>query len=334
MPDTVDLAHAIRLTPRQAVRYFKSKGYDFDWNWWETLEEAHAKSFVVAKATRLDVLSSLRRQLDRAIEKGISEAEFLRNMEPNLKRLGWGGKQVIVDPSGGAEVVQLGSPHRLKTIFRTNMNTAFAHGTYRRQMAAAHLRPYWMYVAVMDTLTRPEHAALNDKVFRYDDPIWRTLYPPNGFNCRCRVVALTGAEVKARGLVIESSKRRLSDVTLEAGVDKRTGEVVTYRVEDKKLERSKHPEISVARLRTLQKALDRGLVAIEKPGRRRQHGRNTLLAMYYEDGTWWRHSIRIAEQGLPLITLFDDPVGKGTEKVLNRKELVVLQEWDNAHWSK
>ena len=134
---------------------------------------------------------------------------------------------MVVDAAGGGEVAQLGSPHRLKTIFRTNMNTAFAHGTYQAHARNTKSRPYWMYVAVMDSLTRPSHAAMHGRVFRYDDPIWQTHYPPNGFNCRCRVDALTAAEVEAMGLVIESSEGRLRDVTLEAGVDKRTGEVIT-----------------------------------------------------------------------------------------------------------
>ncbi len=227
MPDAVDIGHAIKLPPRQAIRYFQSKGYTTSWNWWETWQDAHAQAFTVAKAARCDVLSSIRSGMARAIAQGQTERDFIKNLEPELKRLGWWGKQVVVDADGGAEMVQLGSPHRLKTIYRTNMTTAQAHGRYRRHLDNADSRPYWQYDAVMDAHTRPSHAAMDGRVFRFDDPIWNTHYPPNDWNCRCHVLALTENEVKDRGLVISSSADALSDVRLEAGTDKRTGEVIT-----------------------------------------------------------------------------------------------------------
>ncbi|USQ51754.1 phage minor head protein [Serratia marcescens] len=54
----------------------------------------------------------------------------------------------------------------------------------------------------MDAKTRPSHARLHNRVFHYLDPIWQYIFPPNGFNCRCRAEALTEQEVKQRGYVI------------------------------------------------------------------------------------------------------------------------------------
>ncbi|MNY02870.1 hypothetical protein D3C86_1354600 [compost metagenome] len=67
-------------------------------------------------------------------------------------------------------------------------------------------------------------------MFRHDDPIWSAIFPPNGFNCRCRVVALTEAAVKRRGLTIVSSAGRSFTETVETGTDKRTGEIRTATV--------------------------------------------------------------------------------------------------------
>ncbi len=238
MPESVDISHALKLPPRQVVRYFESKGYDISWNWWETWQDAHATAFTVAKAARMDVLGSLRTEMSKAFTQGITEQEFVRTLTPRLQKLGWWGKQVIVDAAGKAERVQLGSPHRLKTIYRTNLRTGYAHGRYRAQADNTNSRPYFMYDAVNDARTRPGHAALDGRVFRHDDPIWDTHYPPNGWNCRCMVHALSEDEIAARGLTVGNSQGGLRKVEQEVGLDKHTGEVITtqgtqYRFRDK-----------------------------------------------------------------------------------------------------
>lgn len=75
----------------------------------------------------------------------------------------------------------------------------------RQHEESADSHPYWMYVAVMDPSTRPAHAAMNGRVFRHDDPIWQTHYPPLESGCRCRVRALTERQVRERGLLVEST---------------------------------------------------------------------------------------------------------------------------------
>ena len=227
MPDDIDLGFAAGLPPREAIAFFASKGYAVSWNWWEVWESAHARAFSVAKAMQSDVLESIREALDKALDKGQTRREFARQLEPRLQALGWWGRQVVVDPDGGAERVQLGSPHRLRTIFDSNMRSTFGAARQRQQALNAESRPFWMYDARNDDRVRPSHAAMDGRVFRHDDPIWQTHYPPNGWNCRCRVRALTAAQVRSRGLRVSDSAGALKTVQQEVGVDKRTGEVVT-----------------------------------------------------------------------------------------------------------
>lgn len=52
---------------------------------------------------------------------------------------------------------------------------------------------------------RPEHAALHDKVFRWNDPLWRR-GPPFDFGCRCTTIALTAGQVKSRRSVVWTLK--------------------------------------------------------------------------------------------------------------------------------
>ena len=108
------------------------------------------------------------------------------------------------------------------------MNSAYAVGRYREQMENADVAPYLQYVAIMDNRTRPEHSAMNGKVFRYDDPIWNTMYPPNGWNCRCMVTQLTKGDVRRKGLTVESSENHLREITEIVGGEEKPNNVYTF----------------------------------------------------------------------------------------------------------
>lgn len=223
MPDPVDLGYAFTLTPRNAVEYFQQKGYRISWNWFDTWQQAHARAFTVAHVARMDVLEEIRGAVDSALSEGKTLRQFRQELEPTLRKKGWWGKQVVVDAQGKAEMVQLGSPRRLRTIYQTNLQTAYMSGRWKSMTANAAERPYWQYIAILDNITRPEHRRLHKKVFRWDDPVWRYIWPPNGWGCRCRIRALTANQVQRKGLEIESSAGRLSE-SLEL-VSKKTGEL-------------------------------------------------------------------------------------------------------------
>ena len=121
-------------------------------------------------------MTTLQAEVQRAIDEGISQKEFIRTLTPRLQKLGWWGKQIVVDSDGNAEEVQLGSPRRLALIYNVNTRVAYNAGRYTQMMNNTDTHPFWQYVAVMDSRTRPSHSALNGLVFRYDDPFWKTHY--------------------------------------------------------------------------------------------------------------------------------------------------------------
>ncbi|WPN60410.1 phage minor head protein [Pseudomonas sp. P9_31] len=225
-----DLKAIFGLEPAKAIAYLKFKGYAVTWNWQDMLDQAHDQAFTVAKAMRLDLLSDIRAALETALQDGQTLKQFITNMQPTLEAQGWWGQQVIVDSEGVGELVQLGSPRRLKTIYQTNLQSAYMAGRKAEMEQTTETHPYWMYVAILDGKTRPSHRALHGQVFRHDDPIWSAIFPPNGFNCRCRVVALSEAAVKRRGLTVVSSAGRSFTETVETGTDKRTGEIRTATI--------------------------------------------------------------------------------------------------------
>ena len=235
-----DLSYAFGLPPEKAIEYFKSKGYTFSWNWQDTWQEAHAKAFTVAKAMRLDVLQDIRGEVQKALDEGITFQQFKKELTPKLQAKGWWGKKLVGDEQGGQEV-QLGSPRRLQTIYQTNLQTAYMAGRYKEMAENVEDRPYWQYVAVLDSKTRPAHRALNGKVFRYDDPFWHSFYPPNGWNCRCRVRALSVADVKDRGVEISKGDDYLREE--EVLISKTTGEKTNVMVyTDPKTGRDIYPD--------------------------------------------------------------------------------------------
>ncbi|MGK9477909.1 PBECR2 nuclease fold domain-containing protein [Melioribacter sp. OK-6-Me] len=209
---TEQLKYLLTLPPRQIVEWYKSKGYKFVWNWQDVWQEQHARAFTVAKAMKLDILQTIKDEVDKIFSEGITYEQFKKDLEPMLKRLGWWGRVKAsdvpgYDPKSGIDpdkIVELGSPRRLRTIYQTNANVAYSAGRYKMMIENAEQRPYWQYKQIDRKTKRKSHSYYADKVFRYDDPIWNTIYPPSDWNCGCYVVPLTAAEVEERGLEISN----------------------------------------------------------------------------------------------------------------------------------
>lgn len=190
------------LPPQKAIEFFKDKGFQFTWNWHEMWNDDHNKAFTVAKVTTLDILQDIRDAVTAALKEGTTFKEFADVLIPTLQSKGWWGKQ-----EADGKTVQLGSPWRLETIFRTNIQSAFQVGHYRDMTSqeVKKARPFWEYVAVLDSRTRPKHAKWDGTILPHDDKWWDTHYPPNGWNCRCTVRTLSQRQMDRKGLSV--SKR-------------------------------------------------------------------------------------------------------------------------------
>lgn len=188
------------LPPDEAIRWFREKGYALSFDWRDMWGQDHARAFTVAKATQLDLLADLREAVDRAIAEGRTLGMFRKELTPLLQERGWWGKQKVVDPRTGIEVeAQLGSPTRLRTIYETNLRQAMAAGRWERIERTAQARPFLRYVAIDDGRTRDEHMRWHGVVLPWDDPWWRTHYPPNGWGCRCKVQQLSERDMARFG---------------------------------------------------------------------------------------------------------------------------------------
>lgn len=197
----VPTGDAFAVPPEQAVAYFKAKGLVPTFSYADMLGEAHDHGFTVAKMMNIDMLGQVRASLDSAMANGTPFKEWADGIIPMLQSGGWWGRKAVLDPlTGQPMIAQLGSPWRLETIFRTNMQSAYAAGQWQEIAAQAEIAPWLMYDAVDDLRTRPMHASWDRKVLPVDSTWWNSHYPPNGWNCRCGVIQLADDELEGLGL--------------------------------------------------------------------------------------------------------------------------------------
>lgn len=225
-----ELNALFNLPPEDAISYLEKKGFKIGWDWHETLDNAHSKAFTVAKVARMDLLQDIRQSLIAAMEQGQTLEQWKASITPVLQEKGWWGKKTVINPEGREQEVQLGSPRRLRTIYDTNMQSAFAAGRYKAMLAGAETRPYWEWRHITISNPRKQHVALNGRIFRYDDPFWSVAYPPSEWGCKCRVIARSTREVDGKEIL--DSDGYSSTITERVGTDRNTGaDVIAKRTQ-------------------------------------------------------------------------------------------------------
>lgn len=204
----VNVGFGFDVKAKEALNYFKSKGLKESFSYVDVFREEHASAFTVAKMMDMDLLKDVQDSLHAALAEGLSFDSWKERIVPALQANGWWGRQAVYDPISGKTIVsELGSPHRLEVIFRTNMQMSYSVGQWQQIMAQSEEAPYLMYDAVDDYRTRPQHWAWNKTILRFDNPWWRTHYPPNGWLCRCGVIQLSDGDLEVMGLSVSDNPR-------------------------------------------------------------------------------------------------------------------------------
>jgi SPP1 gp7 family putative phage head morphogenesis protein len=180
--DDTELSLIFGLPPKDAMEYWQAKISLSPEDFYSLSDDMRAQAFTASGLHNLRDIQAIQDAIGNAIKNGTTIEAFKREIGNLLKGRRW----------------------QLETVFRTNIQTAYNVGRYKRQMEIADALPYWQYQAVNDSRTRPTHRALSGKIYRCDHPFWQVWYPPNGYRCRCSVRALSEAEMRGRGLIAET----------------------------------------------------------------------------------------------------------------------------------
>ena len=211
------------LINREALKHLTGKRSHISFAWQDTASYEHAVSFTVAKMMDEDMLAETRAAMTDALANGTDFATFQKRLKPYLMARGWWGQAVMGDPdTGEIQKVQLGSTRRLRTIYHTNLHTAYAAGQWERIQRNKKLFPYLKYIPSDAAEPRESHKPFYGMVLPVDDPFWSTHFPPNGWGCKCNVRALTREQAEKTGI---SKSPVLKDVE---HINTRTGEVEYY----------------------------------------------------------------------------------------------------------
>ncbi|SFF13506.1 phage minor head protein [Nitrosomonas sp. Nm166] len=210
------------LPPKEAIEFFRSKGYKIGFSWEDVWQSEHQAAFTVAKVMQLDILRDIRAGIDSALADGTTFETFRKQLKPLLMQKGWWGKAEMTDPlTGETRLVQLGSTRRLRTIFDTNLRTAHSEGQWERIQDAKKRFPYLRYDANNSEHPRMQHSAWDNLVLPADDPFWQAHFPVKAWGCKCNVTQFNQRMLDQRGLKVGESP----EVPQYTYANKRTGEI-------------------------------------------------------------------------------------------------------------
>ena len=179
--------------PTEAINYVKRKLPVATGPWDQLQYGEHVHAFTVAHSTSAALIEDIFKLMKQSMEEGTGLGEFKKNMKKLMAQKGWYGR-----PDKTAKDKKYIN-WRLRTIYQTNILTAYSAGETKEMLKTAHLYPYWQYQQVQRASARESHSPFHNMILRYDDPFWATGTPPNGWGCQCYRNQLTESQAKTQG---------------------------------------------------------------------------------------------------------------------------------------
>lgn len=165
-------------------------------------------AYAIAGATKLDLVTDVHKLLLDILKTGGTLADFRRDFYPLIKQHGWS-----IDGS---------KSWRTQLIFNQTMRSSRMAGAWHKIQANKKERPFLVYFVIDDSRLRKDHKAWKAIVLPVDHSFWLTHYPPNGWGCRCYVVAMSQRDLDRLGLKVTEAP----EIEMTERINTRTGEVL------------------------------------------------------------------------------------------------------------
>lgn len=193
------------LPPEKAIEFMKKRAPLPIKRLEQIMDDVAEDSALLMRDLVDKVAERIDERILQALERGDSMKKFIDDLPQILDKVGLSAK----------------NPYYWETVFRNNIQTAYQAG--RREIMS---RPeveeafgYYQYLTVGDSAVRPEHAALNERVWKANDPAVKSFWPPNGHGCRCDMVALDEQDIKDEGLKVSKGAPMVSEGHKRLGLD-------------------------------------------------------------------------------------------------------------------
>lgn len=114
--------------------------------------------------------------------------------------------------------------YQANLLMRNALSTAYNAG-YRQQGLADRTKAFWLYETKRDAQVRPQHKKWDGLLLDKKDPLAAQIFPPNGHNCRCRMVAVSRERAAQLVAAKEATVKKPSLKTV-AYIDRVTGKTL------------------------------------------------------------------------------------------------------------
>lgn len=200
----------------EAIIHFNNKALLTSQSYLDVKAYEHALAFTVAKMLDEDLLKNTRDLIAKSLENGTSFHDFKQQLKPLLSKDGWGN---MTDDESELN-------RRLRTIYHTNLHSAYSAGQWERVQKTKEFLPFLQYMPSLSENQRLAHKRYYNLVRAVDDPIWQSIFPPNSYGCKCWVKQLT--KTTAQKILDEQAKQGIAhDLQTEEVQNPKTGEIMT-----------------------------------------------------------------------------------------------------------